>query len=209
MVLTIGCVDSLISDLGIPCRDGWSAERDGHCYPATVPNADLSNALDSLPICIPAPQGMPIDITTGCVGQVICPDATYASEIGEHPSCTTASWDEDWVYCSFSVGIGGLFPDLDRDGHADEDGLNERVHIFPPHLGSDPSGLGVGASPRCFVDSLGLPDGFVAVDVSGTFRIQDMLYERYSIHAYDRGDEDGTGAANGLLDNVYLYGLPD
>ena len=210
--LLMACGPQSASDTTDVCREGWAREADGHCYPPTTAPPSLVDALEGLPPCSPAPQGMTIDVASGCVGGSICPGATLAThvaELGPEESCFGASWSDDWVYCSWTVGIEGLFPDLDRDGVPDVDAGTDRVRLTWPHEGRTPAGVGVGASAACFVDSLGLPDEFVVVSAGDELRIQELIYDRHGVLAYDVGTDDGSGRPDGSFDSIYLYGTPE
>jgi hypothetical protein len=193
------------------CRGGYSLEQDGHCYPPPD-EVDLALALDELPTC-PSQQGDgTIDLLAGCQ-EVACPGTTYdeiSDSVHDWPDCTTASWDDERVYCTWQeAGIEGLFADSDEDTVPDPDAGNERVRLLPPNEARTDDGLGVGTPPSCWVDALGPPDWIGIDDVAGTLEIQEMFWERYGVNVYDWGTDDDSGKANGLIDNVYLYGPPE
>ncbi|MFT4627411.1 MAG: hypothetical protein ACI8PZ_006095 [Myxococcota bacterium] len=212
ILVLFACGGPRADDTSSPCRTGWVLEHDGHCYPPEAPPPDLADALAALPPCDPAPQGMPITVSTGCVGDGVCPGATFdtiAEELDEVPECSTASWSAEWVYCGWSAGIEGLFFDGDQDGAPDPDAGNDRVRLYWPHQGRTEDGVGIGASPSCLIESLGTPNRFVVVDVGGTLQFQELVYDRYGLTAYDVGADDGSGQPNGAIDNLYLYGQPE
>ena len=212
VLLALACGVPGADDTADACRDGWSRDADGHCYPPLSAPPTLGDALEALPPCSPAPQGMSIDVASGCVGESVCPGATlddHVAELGSEESCFGASWSDDWVYCTWTVGIEGLFPDLDRDGVPDAEAGSDRVRLTWPHEGRTDDGIGIGASPSCFVESLGLPDRLLVVTAGDELRIQELIYDRYGLLAYDVGTDDGSGRPDGYFDSIYLYGIPE
>ena len=69
-----------------------------------------------------------------------------------------------------------------------------------PHATAD--GLGVGVSPRCWIDGLGVPSSASWIDQAGALALQDLYWTQYGVEVHDW---DGPDA---LIDNVYLFGPP-
>lgn len=194
-----------------PCREGFDLAADGHCYqpPPPFPEPDFTDALEHLPRCEPLPGIGTVDLELACAdgacAQMTFPETEAA--LGEAGDCATTPWNAERLYCTWPRGLEGLWEDLDRDGVPDTDAPNERIHLYPPYDGATLEGLGVGVNPRCFVDQLGTPDTMLVVDVSGTLHVQDLIFDRYGVQVYDWGWDDDSNRPNGLLDNLYLFGV--
>ena len=194
-------------DAGVePCRPGFSRAADGRCWPpAPDPEpASATDAIEALAPCVSIadPDGS-VDLDGGCVDDA-CAGATFAqidAALEGDAGCATASWSEEWVYCTWPAQVEGLFPDFDRDGVGDPDGRTDWIHLRPGFAGATPEGVGVGVSPRCWVDLLGVPGAATWVDVSGALALQDLYWPDYGVDVHD-----WDGAPDGAVDDVYLFG---
>ena len=200
------------SDDSEPCRDGFEPAADGHCYPPPNPwpEPDIHDALDHLPACESTSPDGEIDLANGCASGacVSMSELEISTALGDIPDCTRASWSDTKQYCLWPIGIEGLFDDLDEDGWPDEEASNERIHVIPPYGGQTAAGSGVAVGVSCYIDELGYPDAAVYYDIAGMLMIQDLIYDRYGVKAYDWGDDNDTSQPDGRIDNLYLYGAP-
>jgi hypothetical protein len=205
----MGCAGSEDAE---PCRDGFELASDDHCYPPPTPwpEPDIHDALDTLPPCESESPDGAIDIANGCAdGACVGMAAPEISAILDtEPDCTVASWNDAKQYCLWPMGIEGLFDDEDEDGMPDDEAPTERIHLVPPYAGQTEEGSGVAVNVSCYLDDLGYPDVIVYHDVGGTLMVQDLIYDRYGLKAYDWGDDNDTNRPDGRIDNLYLYGEP-
>ena len=200
-------------DANVPCRDGFDRADDGHCYPPLSDDApSFEDVLSSMPYCalLPAGNGL-IDLELGCASGVCVGMDYFETNAVLHTEgdCTVASWSDQSQYCTWDIGLQGLFTDEDVDGIPDEGAGNERVRVYSPYAGATEHGLGAGINPRCYVDTLGQPSEVLLVDIGGVLYIEDLIYDDYGLSTYDWGTDDDSDRPNGVIDNVYLYGAPE
>lgn len=201
LVLAVGCSTAP----GEPaCRPGFYPAEDGRCYPPPPDPEPVSatDAIDALPACVPRDEDGLVDLDAGCASGACAgaPAEEWSAALGDDVECAYASWSYDWAYCAWSVGIEGLFP-VGAYGEIDPAATSDWVHLLPGYDGATDDGLGVGISPRCWTDALGVPNGAYWVDVSGTLALQDLYWwTPYGVEIHDWDGPDG------VVDDVYLFG---
>jgi len=145
LCLSIGC--SLIDGQGEETGAGLTQEE-----------------IDLMKPCTIAAPGDRLDITGGCA-DTVCATDSYAQinqKLGETGHCSGASTPGatgQTLRCSWREGaISAWFDDDEGDDVPDEGPTMQGLHLSASWDGSDPNGLAMGLSLRCFIDLLGMPD---------------------------------------------------
>jgi hypothetical protein len=190
-----------------PCRSGWSPAADGHCWP--VEASSFEEALDDLPACEPLAANSRLDLEGGCVDGACAyaPIEPFEAAFGPG-ACVTASWSAYWVYCYWSNGVDGLFPDGDLNLVPDPGAAGDRVEVKPPYDGTTEGGLGLEGDTSCFVETLGDPERVVLVDVSGVLTPDELWWPEAGVRIYDETAEAGGSYPDTRPDRLVLYGPP-
>lgn len=209
LLLCFGCGGS--GD-ALPCRQGFFPAPDGHCYPPPEDPAPPSatEVIDGIADCVPLKPTGEVEIDGGCV-EGACAGDTWdevKAELGDDVSCSQASWSDQWRYCTWDDRIQGLFPDEDRSGAPDGAGRTDWLRLTGDYRGATVDGLGLGQSPRCWTDQLGVPTTALWVDSGGALFLEELVWDSYGVYLYDAISVDGAGTPDGRVDDVYLFGAP-
>ncbi len=164
-----------------------------------------ASLLDSLPPCMPAPapHDGSIDLTTGCV-KGVCQGMTFASvnaTLGAQGVCTSLGAQVD---CKWS-GLDIIFDDTNGDGVPDAGATTNGIFLAAPFRGTTSDGLGVGATLRCFIDSLGAPTEIEAIDDRGSIEINELQFGSF-VFLVDDGTPFAGDRPDGRADSLSLFG---
>ena len=196
------------ADPPLPCRDGFTRAGDGHCYPPydIDTELDLEDALDALP-CGRVREGAGVSFEGGCAAGFCAGDlyTTARALLGETDTCFLSGGDQ---YCTWPNGLGGRWDDEDGEPGPDPFATNQRVRLQPPYMGTSAEGLGVWGATGCVSDALGMPDTATLVDTADGVFAELIDYDAYGILAYDVSSMDGVPGADGIIDDMYIYGAP-
>ncbi len=193
------------------CRPGFLRAADGHCYPPPpdYPSPSIEDTLSNLPPCFPHKPIGDIDFEAGCADNA-CVDDTFeewTEALGAPDACDSASFSNTQSSCTWGErGILSLFEDEDEDTQPDIGSTADRVHLLPGHPGATLDGLGTDIEPRCYIDALGTPREVDFIKVSGTLLVEALRYDRPTVQAFDWVTVDGPDHADGIIDNVLLFG---
>ncbi len=190
-----------------PCRSGWAPAADGHCWP--IEASSFEEALDDLPACEPAVANGRLDLDAGCVDGACAYDPIEPFEEAFGPgNCYTAWWDAYRVYCTWTNGVDGLFPDADRDVRPDPGAPGDRVQVTAPYDGTTDDGLGIDGDTSCFVASLGDPERVILIDVAGVLTPTELWWPASGVTAYDQRAAEGGDVPDTEVDTLVLVGPP-
>ena len=194
-----GCAPS---DTQSPCRAGTTLADDGHCYADNAPT--VFDALQALPECVPVSLDGNLDFEAGCVGSG-CVGMSFEqlnTAFEEYAPCTTVS--THYVECVWSIGVTAGFDDDDDNLVPDSGTSSTWFSILDSAAGASQRGTGVGASPKCAVDELGVPD-YVSLYIDGEeTAIRYLAYDAIGAYFYDLVDHEGVSGSDGILEEVYL-----
>jgi hypothetical protein len=189
------------------CRPGFVLAPDGHCYPPPPDPEppDLTDVLEASGPCLPRRAGEEIDLALGCI-EGVCRSSSYLqarTALGP-PTCELTSDEADWL-CDWPQGIQTLFPVGEADDAEPSDSaITAWVRGVTHYAGADGAGLGVGVTPRCFVDELGPPSIARFVDVAGELRVQEMIWLAYGVEIEDEEQADGVVLPDNVVDELTL-----
>jgi hypothetical protein len=163
--------------------------------------------LDALPACELAAPSERIDLAAGCVDG-ICADMTYAEIVeatGAEGACRPSEYEgETDSLCLWATGgVVTIHDDADADGEPDPDDATSLVFVHAGADATDPRGLGVGMSLRCYLDELGAPDSVQYCATDGVRRIVSLQYMERGIGAWSLLPEN---RAAGSVDQISLAG---
>lgn len=163
--------------------------------------------LDALPACEPAAPSERIDLAAGCVDG-ICAGMTYAEIVeatgGEGDCRPIEAEGETDSHCLWAAGgVVTIHDDADADGEPDPDDATRLVFVPAGADATDPQGLGVGMSLRCYLDALGAPDSVHYCGTDGVRRITSLEYIDRGIGALSLLPEN---RAAGMVDQISLAG---
>jgi hypothetical protein len=169
--------------------------------------------LEGLGPCVPLKPGAELDWLTGCLvgeaGPACAGDSFDAVDLawGRGASCDDNG--STWT-CGWDGGLQATFDVEDEDSvEPGGDRPANLVRALSTFDGSDPDGLGVEISLRCWVGSLGPPSDLLFVDDPGELVPVEGYWDDYGVDVQDvtRAD-DGAALPDGLIDTVTLYGAP-
>ena len=207
LLLLVGCGP----DTGeVPCRPGFALAGDGHCYPPppdpTPPTAN--DVLENLAPCVPDKPDDAIDLATGCIDGA-CAGTQFEAvnaALGEGVVCEEI--EGEW-FCTWPQQIAALFPIGEDDGpRPARDAYTPFVRAVRGYEGADATGLGLGISPRCWIDVLGGPTTAEFVDTAGRLQPRQLVWASYGIEIEDEEDARGVDLPNGEIDELTLFGPP-
>lgn len=194
----------------LACRVGFDRADDGHCYPPPPdPGPPSANdVLDGLGPCVLLKDGDEIDVLLGCIEGACAATSfqTIDAALGGDASCSVSG--ADWI-CVWPQEIEASFPVTDQDP-----GLPLGTSVTPyirgrtDYEGASADGLGLGVSPKCWTDALGMPDSAVFVDVVGTLTPNQLVWDAYGVEIEDEERADGTPSPDGAVDELTLFGPP-
>ncbi|MEQ1507389.1 MAG: hypothetical protein ABMB14_34490 [Myxococcota bacterium] len=197
-----------------PCRPGFVRGEDGHCWPPPPDPAPptANDVLEALGPCVPFKPSDEIDLVGGCI-EGACAGATFdtvSAALGSAVGPTDCEVIDGLWYCHWDQAIDVAFPLTDDDGpDAPIDGSRASfVRGTTRYAGATVDGLGVGISPRCWVDALGPASSAVFVDVLGTLAVSQIVWDAYGVEIEDEERADGAISPNGIVDELTLFGPP-
>lgn len=193
-----------------PCRPGFSLGPDGHCYPPPprYPDPTVEDALENLPGCEPREPGERLDIAAGCADGRCVDDQfeSFVASFGPPESCRPIDPLGQQVECDFGEGRLPVFA-----ADSDEPAPSDRaiwIRLRADFEGSDPTGLGLGIGPRCFVEQLGVPDRVSFEQVNGVLEVVELRWEvtgpDAELLARDVERSNGGNGPDGAIDNLFL-----
>ena len=194
----------------LACRSDFSRASDGHCYPNDVGADEPLTTGDLLELLAPCTGLRPserMDLDSGCAGG-LCEGDLYdvaTAVLGDPVACLVSSGD---AFCRWRNGIEGRWDDDDGNGVPDPGSRNQRTHVEFPFVSGTADGLGIRMPPSCFVDVLGEPHELIVIDPTQGLAVQKLDFDRYGLTVYDFYDLDFRPTPDGLIDDLYLYGLP-
>jgi hypothetical protein len=167
-----------------------------------------TSLLDALPPCAPAPapHDGSIDLATACV-EGVCMGMTFAevnSALGAQGDCMSSPAVEGSLFCSWS-GLEIIFDDIDGDGVPDPGSTTTGISLIAPFRGTTSDGLGIGATLRCFVDSLGAPTEIEAIDHHGSIEINELQFGAFKL-LVDDGTPFPDDPPDGYVDALSIFG---
>jgi hypothetical protein len=193
----------------LACRTGFERAPDGHCYPLVDPQPEqgFQDLFDLLEPCTGLRPSSRIDFGSGCADE-LCPGDLYEVAIvvmGPPVECFASGGD---AYCRWRSGVEGRWDDENANLIPDPGSRNQRVHVQEPFVSGNELGLGLRMPPSCYTDALGPPDETIVVDTELGLFIQKLDFVAEGVLVYDLEDADGRAGADGLIDQMYLYGAP-
>ena len=173
--------------------------------PPEIRDPVVTDVLSSLPDCVFRDPGSDIDLEAGCVGDACAGDTFEELDeiLGGGAECEGVG---ALIECVWDGVLAGRF-EADGDDPV-PDAETEELRILTGYAGSTPEGLGVGITPRCFVEVLEMPDRIVFEDVGGTLTISEARWDGVGLLALDQLDADGDDHADGVMDQLRLSGAP-
>ncbi len=190
------------------CRPGFALGPDGHCYPPPpdYPDPVATDVLENLPDCeLRDPTGG-IDLAGGCVLDACAGDrfADVDALLGGAADCTEIV-DSGDVSCTWDT-VGGRFGA--DEGVPRDTARAQWIRVLRPHEGTTDEGLGTRIAPRCFVETLDVPDQVLFSDALGDLLVSQMAWAAYGVTVVDTQDRRGNDLPDGLVDEIFLQGPP-
>lgn len=187
------------------CREGYTLEADGHCYPPADPPPDLQEAIDALPACEPRKPLGSWDAYSGCADD-LCPDRSFVvADLTATVESECIDLGDGNFACNWR-GAEGVFADADADGAPDPDAITPYVHLRADYPGATDTGLGVGVPMSCYFDQFGNPNEIHVWLLAGELRVRQLDYDFLGLYVYDTLTDDGDAYPDGVVDDVYHYG---
>jgi hypothetical protein len=199
------------------CRPGFVRAADGHCYPPPPdPQPPTANdVLEQSGPCVARKDGEEIDIVDACIEGAcagdLFPEVRVAlglagGEIPAEPECEVEG--SEWS-CVWPQDVEARFPVNPNDQGLPLDTARATiVRARWTYEGASPEGLGIGVSPRCWIDALGLPTVALFTDIAGTLIPTDLVWNDHGIEIEDEEGRNNSGRSDGLIDEITLFTPP-